>query len=323
MLTTCACMASSQLLPLVDGKSDDLAQLIGTLSLMTSLVSLIAVPLLTAASDTRLGRKNVLLLGLALDVVGELCLATEAVRSSRFLLLCLAPARAISASVMPMCHAAAAQMEPETPAAALLAASSNNSPRSKAANELAVGQRFGTISASINAALIIGPLLGSFLLQRFGPAAPFHFGAGLTGVAWCLVLLLWPPEPPPARLVSIGSPGRRGSGQLGASGRQRGGCDPFAGFRLFGKGQAHGNSRTLRALGMCFLIEHLGTRDKTRQDKTVTAEAISLLRFFTATTCSCRDVAERDLVPLRPAPVWLGLPVRLTCQCVCFTDDRF
>ena len=157
-------MASSQLLPLVDGKSDDLAQLIGTLSLMTSLVSLIAVPLLTAASDTRLGRKNVLLLGLALDVVGELCLATEAVRSSRFLLLCLAPARAISASVMPMCHAAAAQMEPETPAAALLAASSNNSPRSKAANELAVGQRFGTISASINAALIIGPLLGSFLL---------------------------------------------------------------------------------------------------------------------------------------------------------------
>ena len=51
----------------MDGKSDDLAQLIGTLSLMTSLVSLIAVPLLTAASDTRLGRKNVLLLGLALE----------------------------------------------------------------------------------------------------------------------------------------------------------------------------------------------------------------------------------------------------------------
>ena len=215
------------LLPLVDGKSDELAQLIGTLSLMTSLVSLVAVPLLTAASDTRLGRKNVLLLGLALDVVGELCLATEAVRSSRFLLLCLAPIRAISASVMPMCHAAAAQMEPETGNAAAVTLAAT--PASKAAAaELAVGERFGSIAASINAALILGPLLGSYMLQTYGPSAPFHFGACLTAAAWVTVLLLWPAEPPPARVVRIGtSPNRnRGGGGGGGydGGKRRGAC---------------------------------------------------------------------------------------------------
>ena len=34
--------------------------------------------------------------------------------------------------------------------------------------------------------------------------------------------------------------------------------DPLAGFRLFAKDQPHGSSDTLRALGLCFLIEHLG-----------------------------------------------------------------
>ena len=169
------------------------------------------------------------------------------------MLLSLAPVRAVSASVMPMWHAAAAQMEPTSPAR-----TSAVSPKSHIAeNELAVGQRFGTISASINAALIIGPLFGSFLLQRFGPAAPFYCGAALAGVAWCLVLLLWVPEPPPARLISIGSPGRFGG--LDTTHRPYLGCDPFAGFRLFRKDtQAHGNASTLRALGLCFLIEHLG-----------------------------------------------------------------
>ena len=222
---------------------------------MTSLVSLVAIPVLTAASDTRLGRKNVLLFGLALDFVGELCLSSSTVRGSRWMLLSLAPVRAISASVMPMCHAAAAQMEPVTPARTSVLSSKSDI----AANELAIGQRFGTISASINAALIIGPLLGSFLLQRFGPATPFYCGAALAGAAWWMVLLLWVPEAPPARLISIGSPGASRFGGPDAAHRPQRACDPFAGFRLFRKDtQAHGNASTLRALGMCFLIEHLG-----------------------------------------------------------------
>lgn len=223
-------------------------QLIGTLSLMTSLVSLVAIPVLTALSDTRLGRKNVLLLGLMLDVVGELCLASPTVRGNRVLLLSLAPVRAISASVMPMCHAAAAQMEPTTQARA-----------NTAASELVVGQRFGTISASINAALIVGPLVGSFLLQRFGPATPFYCGAALAGVAWWMVFLLWVPEAPPARVVRIGSPRNGHFSALDGLHREQRVCDPVAGFRLFRKDtQAHGNASTLRVLGMCFLIEHLG-----------------------------------------------------------------
>jgi MFS family permease len=261
-------------------------QLIGTLSLMTSLASLIAVPSLTAASDTRLGRKNVLLLGLALDVVGELCLASSAVRGSRMLLLSLAPVRAISASVMPMCHAAAAQMEPANPAhtSAMSLASQ------KAANELAVGQRFGTISASINVALIFGPLLGSFLLQRFGPAAPFYCGAALTGAAWWIVLLLWVPEPAPTRVVSVGGPGTSRSSSQRV-------CDPFAGFRLFRKdARAHANSSTLRALGMCFLIEHLGATER--------IHAVPALPFA---CCAVLDLIS-DFA-------WL-----LLCRCCCFAQ---
>ena len=261
-------------------------QLIGTLSLMTSLASLIAVPSLTAASDTRLGRKNVLLLGLALDVVGELCLASSAVRGSRMLLLSLAPVRAISASVMPMCHAAAAQMEPANPAhtSAMSLASQ------KAANELAVGQRFGTISASINVALIFGPLLGSFLLQRFGPAAPFYCGAALTGAAWWMVLLLWVPEPAPTRVVSVGGPGTSRSSSQRV-------CDPFAGFRLFRKdARAHANSSTLRALGMCFLIEHLGATER--------IHAVPALPFA---CCTVLDLIS-DFA-------WL-----LLCRCCCFAQ---
>eukprot|EP01047_Picozoa_sp_COSAG01_P096820 COSAG01_NODE_27245_length_690_cov_2.042301_1_plen_111_part_01 len=63
------------LLPLVGDSGQELARLIGTLALVTSAASLIIVPLLSAASDGYWGRKNVLLVGLAIDVTGELLLA--------------------------------------------------------------------------------------------------------------------------------------------------------------------------------------------------------------------------------------------------------
>ena len=60
------------------------------------------------------------------------------------------------------------QMEPETGHAAATTLASSPSAKAAAA-ELAVGERFGSIAASINAALILGPLLGSYMLQTYGP----------------------------------------------------------------------------------------------------------------------------------------------------------
>ena len=87
------------LLPLVHGDSAELAHLIGALSLASSAASLLAIPLLSAASDGGLGRKNVILLGLSVDFIGELLLSISTVRASKSLLLLLAGLRAVSAIV--------------------------------------------------------------------------------------------------------------------------------------------------------------------------------------------------------------------------------
>jgi hypothetical protein len=147
------------LLPLVGDSGQELARLIGTLALVTSAASLIIVPLLSAASDGYWGRKNVLLVGLAIDVTGELLLALPVVRSSRWMLFALAPVRAISASVMPMCHAAASGAVASAATAATVPAAAaagggglvGVEPSSPDAREHSNSERFGAVGAAINA----------------------------------------------------------------------------------------------------------------------------------------------------------------------------
>ena len=59
----------------------------------------------------RLGQKNVVLLGLSFDCFGELLLSLPAVQSSRQALLLLSAVRAVSAIVIPICHATAGAID--------------------------------------------------------------------------------------------------------------------------------------------------------------------------------------------------------------------
>lgn len=273
------------LLPLVGGSSGELARLIGLLSITTSVASLVAVPILAAMSDGYWGRKRILLFSLSLDVVGELLLSSGSVRSSRLALVSLAPIRAVSSSVMPLCAAAVAIVH--SGAGSSSGARGNGQTNSR---HNVIGERFGAIGGAVHGALIVGPLVGSAALQTLGPAAPFLLGAGMTFCALLLVLCFWPDESPPPRASNT-------SEGAAAPPLSMFGCSPVQGLWLFfhdrrqepgglsggpaaqgeaGRGSsithdaatpatvagrgatATNNKARLRVLGLCFLVEHAG-----------------------------------------------------------------
>ena len=94
------------ILKLVGGSSEALAKLGGNISLTTSVASVVIVPWLCAVAETTTGRRNILLLALALDTVIELLLTFEGIRGSITALYMITPIRAMSSVIMPMCFGA-------------------------------------------------------------------------------------------------------------------------------------------------------------------------------------------------------------------------
>ena len=123
-----------------------------------------AVPILAAMSDGYWGRKRILLFSLSLDVVGELLLSMGSVRSSRLALVSLAPIRAVSSSVMPLCAAAVAIVHSGGSSSGAKGNGQTNS------HHNVIGERFGAIGGAVHGALIVGPLVGCHRGQSWDPA---------------------------------------------------------------------------------------------------------------------------------------------------------
>mmetsp|Transcript_89346 Transcript_89346/g.255116 ORF Transcript_89346/g.255116 Transcript_89346/m.255116 type:complete len:231 (-) Transcript_89346:1046-1738(-) len=94
------------ILQLVGGSSEALAKLGGNISLTTSMASVVVVPWLCAVAETTTGRRTIVLLALALDLLVELLFTFPAVRGSITALYMITPIRAVSSVVMPMCFGA-------------------------------------------------------------------------------------------------------------------------------------------------------------------------------------------------------------------------